>query len=94
MTIILINTLKTLKYTNTSAQASLIEESLSANHGVSAKCYYAMRYWNPYTEEVLEKMKNDGVNTVVIAPLYVLRICSILPWLSYSISSGALGSKP
>ena len=29
-----------------------------------------MRYWNPYTEEVLEKMQEDGINTIVVVPLY------------------------
>ena len=56
-----------VKYT--SAQCDLIEKDLNAR-GLDAKCYFAMRYWNPYTEEVLEEMRNDGVNTVVIAPLY------------------------
>lgn len=56
-----------VKYT--SAQAELIESSL-VERGYDAKCYFAMRYWNPYTEEVLEQMRNDGINTIVIAPLY------------------------
>lgn len=29
-----------------------------------------MRYWNPYTEEVLEQMQKDEINTIVIVPLY------------------------
>ena len=29
-----------------------------------------MRYWKPYTEEVLDEMKRDGVNSVVVLPLY------------------------
>lgn len=29
-----------------------------------------MRYWNPYTEEVLEKIHADGINSLVILPLY------------------------
>ena len=56
-----------VKYT--SAQCDLIEKDLNAR-GLDAKCYFAMRYWNPYTEEVLEEMRSDGVNTMVIAPLY------------------------
>jgi ferrochelatase len=56
-----------VKYTG--AQADLIQKDLQSR-GLNAKCYFAMRYWNPYTEEVLEQMQNDGVNTLVIAPLY------------------------
>ena len=29
-----------------------------------------MRYWNPYTEEVLDTMYNDGITEMVIVPLY------------------------
>lgn len=53
----------------TQAQADLIAESLGAK-GLDAKCYFAMRYWNPYTEEVLETMRKDGINSIVILPLY------------------------
>ena len=28
------------------------------------------RYWNPYTEEVLDQMQRDGINTMVVVPLY------------------------
>lgn len=56
-----------VKYTK--AQADLIEASLISK-GLDAKCYFAMRYWNPYTEEVLEQMEKDGINTMVVIPLY------------------------
>jgi protoporphyrin/coproporphyrin ferrochelatase len=59
-----------VKYTQ--AQADLIEDLLRQKGpgDMDFKCYFAMRYWNPYTEEVLDKMQRDGVNTVVIVPLY------------------------
>lgn len=38
-----------VKYTQ--AQSDLIAAELQ-NRGLNAKCYFAMRYWNPYTEEV------------------------------------------
>ena len=57
-----------VKYTQ--AQAQLIETALQGRGLQSAKCYFAMRYWNPYTEEVLDRMRRDGVNTMVILPLY------------------------
>ena len=56
-----------VKYTK--AQADLIQASLLSK-GLDAKCYFAMRYWNPYTEEVLDQMQKDEINTVVIIPLY------------------------
>lgn len=56
-----------VKYTK--AQADLIQEQLILK-GLDAKCYFAMRYWNPYTEEVLDQMQEDGINTIVIIPLY------------------------
>jgi Ferrochelatase len=57
-----------VKYTE--AQANLIQASLRKNGLKDAQCYFAMRYWNPYTEDVLEQMKRDGVNSMVILPLY------------------------
>ena len=56
--------------TYTRAQAELIQSSLRKKGLKDAKCYFAMRYWNPYTEEVLDQMHSDGVNSVVILPLY------------------------
>ena len=41
-----------------------------------------MRYWYPFTEQALEEMKADGVNTVVVVPLY--------PQFSISTSGSSL----
>lgn len=57
-----------VKYTQ--AQADLVQASLRKRGFQKAKCYFAMRYWHPYTEETLAQMQNDGVNTLVIVPLY------------------------
>ena len=57
-----------VKYT--SAQAEMIEQSIRKKGLKGAKCYFAMRYWNPYTEEVLNQMHEDGINSMVILPLY------------------------
>lgn len=56
-----------VKYTK--AQADLIRDNLNAR-GFDTRCYFAMRYWNPYTEEVLAQIRADGINTLVIVPLY------------------------
>eukprot|EP01042_Synura_sphagnicola_P002155 gene2155-2575_t len=41
-----------------------------------------MRYWYPFTEEVLDQIQKDGVNTLVIVPLY--------PQFSVSTSGSSL----
>jgi protoporphyrin/coproporphyrin ferrochelatase len=46
------------------------------------KCYFAMRYWHPFTEDVLDDMYTDGINTMVIVPLY--------PQFSISTSGSSL----
>jgi len=57
-----------VKYTQ--AQSDLIQETLRSRGFLKTKCYFAMRYWHPYTEDTLERIKEDGVNTLVIVPLY------------------------
>ena len=56
-----------VKYTQ--AQADLLGQRL-ASLGIEANCYFAMRYWNPFTEEVLEQIQKDKISTLVIVPLY------------------------
>jgi protoheme ferro-lyase len=34
------------------------------------KCYFAMRYWKPYTKDVLPLLLTDGITDLVILPLY------------------------
>jgi len=57
----------------TQQQADLIQRKLVDKYGLdpeATRCYFAMRYWNPYTEEVLAQIRKDRVNTLVIVPLY------------------------
>lgn len=56
-----------VKYTE--AQARLLESAL-ADRGYDARCYFAMRYWHPFTEEALAEVQRDGVNSLVVVPLY------------------------
>ena len=65
----------------------------------NATCYVGMRYWQPYTEQVqsysawkneykvcsqaLERIKQDGVTTLVVLPLY--------PHYSISTTGSSLG---
>ena len=56
-------------YTN--EQARLLEETLNGDgSGVEYKCYVAMRYWHPFTDEALERATRDGCTSAVVLPLY------------------------
>jgi len=65
----------------TLAQGAAIEAALSTR-GVSAKSYIGMRYWHPYTDEALAAIKADGVQRLVVLPLY--------PQFSISTSGSSL----
>jgi ferrochelatase len=69
-----------LKYSN--EQADLVKQSLSTRYGVDVETYIGMRYWYPFTEEALEEIRKDGVNALVIVPLY--------PQFSISTSGSSL----
>ncbi len=51
---------------NTEAQARALEAAL----GEGYKVYVAMRYWHPFAHEAIEAMRADGVEEVVMLPLY------------------------
>ncbi len=53
----------------TEAQAQALEVKL-AELEQSAKVYIGMRYWHPFTEEAIAKIKEDGIEQLVILPLY------------------------
>jgi ferrochelatase len=53
----------------TEAQGEALQEKLSAI-GQDAKVYIGMRYWHPFTEEAVDALKADGVDDLVILPLY------------------------
>lgn len=57
-----------LEYSN--SQADLLCDSLKQRYGLDVKAYIGMRYWHPFTEEALEKIRNDHINALVIVPLY------------------------
>ena len=53
----------------TEAQAQAIQDSLRQK-GHDASVYIGMRYWHPFTEEAIARIKRDGVEKLVILPLY------------------------
>ncbi|KAJ1449189.1 ferrochelatase-domain-containing protein, partial [Pelagophyceae sp. CCMP2097] len=56
----------------TTSQASLLEAALNSpgNKDLEYKCYVAMRYWHPFTDEALDRAAMDGCDCAVILPLY------------------------
>lgn len=65
----------------TDEQAAALQSALR-NKGQNADVYVAMRYWYPFTEEALEKIKQDNVTRLVVLPLY--------PQFSISTSGSSL----
>ncbi len=53
----------------TEAQGRALQEKLSSI-GQDAKVYIGMRYWHPFTEEAVASLKADGIDNLVILPLY------------------------
>lgn len=53
----------------TKQQAQELQTSLRQK-GVDATSYVAMRYWHPFTESAVADLKADGVDQVIVLPLY------------------------
>lgn len=53
----------------TEAQAAALTERLQ-EQGLDARVYIGMRYWHPFTEEAIAHIKRDGIEKLVILPLY------------------------
>ncbi|ACK64419.1 Ferrochelatase [Rippkaea orientalis PCC 8801] len=53
----------------TEAQAEALEQRL-AEIGHTAQIYIGMRYWHPFTEEAIARIKRDRLKNLVILPLY------------------------
>jgi ferrochelatase len=53
----------------TEAQGKALEVKLR-ELGQDAKVYIGMRYWYPFTEEAIAQIKQDGIDELVILPLY------------------------
>lgn len=52
----------------TTKQANALEKALSGK--INCRVYIAMRYWKPFTEDVFEQIKKDGIDEVILLPLY------------------------
>lgn len=49
---------------------ALLNDRYGKPAGVSFKTYIAMRYWHPFSEEAAAQMQQDGIDKVVLLPLY------------------------
>eukprot|EP00884_Botryococcus_braunii_P018043 jgi/Botrbrau1/4922/Bobra.0122s0004.1 len=65
----------------TNKQAQALEQGLQAK-GLNAKVYVGMRYWKPFIEEAMDKVKEDEITDLVALPLY--------PQFSISTSGSSL----
>jgi ferrochelatase len=53
----------------TEQQARELQSTLR-QRGIEATSYVAMRYWHPFTESAVADIKADGIDAVVVLPLY------------------------
>lgn len=53
----------------TEEQAQALRSRLQ-QHGEDASVYVGMRYWHPFTEEAIARIKRDHIERLVILPLY------------------------
>lgn len=53
----------------TEEQAQALAENLKQK-GKDANIYIGMRYWHPFTEDAVDKIKADDISDLVILPLY------------------------
>lgn len=53
----------------TEEQAQALQTELH-NKGQDVQVYIGMRYWYPFTEEAIARIKRDGIERLVILPLY------------------------
>ena len=56
---------------NTQIQADLLEKSLiSKNDKNQYKCFIAMRYWKPFSYEIMSDINNFSPDQIILLPLY------------------------
>lgn len=60
----------------------MMRKSVMERYGIDINVYIGMRYWHPFTEEALEQIRTDGIEALVILPLY--------PQFSISTSGSSL----
>lgn len=66
----------------TRAQAEALKQELFAAGRGAFKTYIAMRYWHPMTEAAVNAMMQDGIQRLIVLPLY--------PHFSYTTTGSSL----
>jgi len=69
-----------LKFTE--SQGELLKAELAQRGHSIENVYIAMRYWHPFTEEALDRMVQDGIERLIVVPLY--------PHFSYTSTGSSL----
>lgn len=54
----------------TEGQARALEAALSGDPTLEARCFVAMRYWHPMSDEVARQVKDWAADEVLLLPLY------------------------
>ena len=54
---------------NTEQQARALETELRSQ-GIDTRCFVAMRYWHPFTQEAIEQLQAADCDEIVLLPLY------------------------
>lgn len=52
----------------TTRQANALQKELDGK--IESRVYIAMRYWKPFTEDVINQIKEDKIDEVILLPLY------------------------
>jgi protoporphyrin/coproporphyrin ferrochelatase len=53
----------------TEAQAQALQKELQ-EQGQDTQMYIGMRYWHPFTDDAIAQIKQDGIEELIILPLY------------------------
>jgi ferrochelatase len=64
------------------AQADALQAELENRGYGKLPVYIAMRYWHPFTDAVIEQIQKDGIERLVVIPLY--------PHFSYTTTGSSL----
>ncbi|HEY9686489.1 MAG TPA: ferrochelatase [Coleofasciculaceae cyanobacterium] len=66
----------------TQAQGEALQQALAEQGHGSLPIYVAMRYWHPLTEAAVDQMIRDGIERLIVLPLY--------PHFSYTTTGSSL----
>ncbi|WP_373533014.1 ferrochelatase [Vampirovibrio sp.] len=66
----------------TIAQGEALKQALMQRGQPEMPIYIAMRYWHPFTEEAVDQIVKDGIQRLIVVPLY--------PHFSYTTTGSSL----